>query len=142
MDIHVFDKNDLEQRAEKQVAALFEQLAPGRAQLPLRELLEAGNPLTLAYCEADGRIVGIALMGTYKVISGHKGWIEDVVVDENRRGQGIGRLLVEKLLEVAREKQVSDVLLFTADHRKAAMHLYEKIGFRPKGSNLYILKLL
>lgn len=141
MKIALFTSTEINGLIEEQVAALFEQLAPGRAQLPLRELLEAGNPLTLAYCEADGKIVGIALMCTYKVISGHKGWIEDVVVDEKRRGQGLGRLLVEKLLEVAREKQVSDVLLFTADHRKAAMRLYEKIGFRPKGSNLYFLKI-
>lgn len=142
MTIDLFQESDINAAARDQVAALFRQLNPEKEQLPLDELLHPGNPMTLACCRVGPNIVGIALMGTYRVISGHKGWIEDVVVDAKWRGQGIGRLLVEKLLEVAREKQVSDVLLFTADHRKAAMHLYEKIGFRPKGSNLYVLRML
>lgn len=141
MKIALFTPADLNDLAQEAVAALFEQLAPGRAQLPLRDLLEADNPPTLAYCDADGSIAGIALMGTYQVISGHKGWIEDVVVDENYRGQGIGRLLVEKLLEVAREKRLSEVLLFSAPHRKAAISLYTSLGFQHRETGLYGLKL-
>ena len=142
MEISLFEKSDINDAAREQVAALFRQLNPEREQLPLHELFESDNPLTMACCRVDQAIVGMALMCTYKVISGHKGWIEDVVVDEKMRGQGIGRKLVEKLLEVAREKQVLEVLLFTANHRKAAMRLYEKLGFQPKGSHLYILKAI
>ncbi len=139
--IDLFEASKLTDGAKRQVAALFEQLAPGRIQIPLAELLEAGNPLTVAYCEAGGDIVGIALMCTYKVISGHKGWIEDVVVDEKMRGKGIGKKLIEKLLEVAREKDLSEVLLFSANHRKAAIGLYTHLGFHRKDSGLYILKI-
>ncbi len=141
MKIGLFEASACTDKTQQQVAALFEQLAPGRRQLPLRELLEPGNPLTLAYCEAGGNIVGIALMCTYKVISGHKGWIEDVVVDENWRGQGIGRLLIEKLLEVAREKGLSEVLLFSAGHRQAAIALYTSLGFQHRETGLYGLRM-
>jgi phosphinothricin acetyltransferase len=140
MEINLLEKSELHEAARQQVAALFRQLNPDIKQVPLQELFEADNPITIAYCEDNGAIVGIALMCTYKVISGHKGWIEDVVVDEKMRGRGIGKKLMEKLLEVAREKQLSEVLLFSADHRQAAISLYKKLGFQRKDSGLYILK--
>jgi phosphinothricin acetyltransferase len=84
----------------------------------------------------------MALMCTYKVISGHKGWVEDVVVDGKMWGQGIGKKLMEKLLEAAHEKGVSEVLLFSADHRRAAISLYTQLGFQRKNSGLYTLRVL
>ena len=94
----------------------------------------------MACCKDGQTIVGIALMCHYRVLSGAKGWIEDVVVDETMRGKGIGKKLVEKLLEVAREKQLSEVLLFSADHRQAAIKLYTQLGFKRKHSGLYLLR--
>lgn len=80
-------------------------------------------------------------MGNYQVISGNKGWIEDVVVDEKVRGRGIGKKLIEKLLSVAKDRELSEVLLFTAHHRLAAINLYKKLGFKQKNSHLYIIEL-
>lgn len=137
MKIGLFEKSDLDEAAREQVAALFSQLNPDRQQLPLDELLGAENPATMACCRVGPTIVGMALMCTYKVISGHKGWIEDVVVDEKMRGQGIGKKLMEKLLEVARAKGLTEVLLFSADHRKAAIGLYTHLGFQRRQSGLY-----
>lgn len=137
MYISLLDKSDLNEAAREQVAALFSQLNPDRRQLPLHEILEVDNPITMACCRVDQTLVGMALMCTYKVISGHKGWIEDVVVDESMRGQGIGKKLMEKLLEVARAKGLTEVLLFSADHRKAAIGLYTHLGFQRRQSGLY-----
>lgn len=140
MEIALFEASDVNRTTQEQVTGLFAQLNPAIRQVPLKDLFRAGNTPTMAYCKVGQTIAGIALMGTYKVISGHKGWIEDVVVDERYRGQGIGEKLVEKLLEVAREKGLSEVLLFSADHRKAAISLYKKLGFQRKDSGLYLLK--
>lgn len=70
-----------------------------------------------------------------------KGWIEDVVVDSNARGKGIGRKLMEKLLEVGKEKKLTEILLFTEDHRKSAINLYSNLGFKMKDSRIYTLQL-
>ncbi|WP_409515149.1 GNAT family N-acetyltransferase [Chryseobacterium sp.] len=74
------------------------------------------------------------------MISGNKGWIEDVSVDGNYRGMGIGLKLIEKLLSISNEKQLSEILLFTEEHRTPAISLYEKLGFIKKESNIYILR--
>ncbi|MFM8744529.1 MAG: N-acetyltransferase family protein, partial [Cytophagales bacterium] len=87
--------------------------------------------------EVNYEIVGIATMCNYRVISGNKGWIEDVVVDAAARGKGVGLKMVEKLIEIAKEKGLSEVLLFTEQHRAAAISLYGKLGFTAKDSQIY-----
>lgn len=120
---------------------MFRQLGGNMKQVDLNEVLDENNPVTLACCEHEGKIIGIALMCHYTVISGKKGWIEDVVVDSRFRGRGIGRSLMNKLLEEAKKKNLSELLLFSADHRKAAIGLYSDLGFKRKDSGLYILRL-
>ncbi|MGV7105035.1 GNAT family N-acetyltransferase [Flavobacterium sp. U410] len=140
MRIEILYKSSLTANFQDQVFTLFKQLSPNKKQLKLDEILMEDNPVTLVGCFIGDRIVGIASMAIYKVISGNKGWIEDVIVDENCRGMGIGLKLIEKLLSISNEKQLSEVLLFTEEHRTAAISLYEKLGFSKKESNIYILR--
>jgi phosphinothricin acetyltransferase len=76
-------------------------------------------------------------MATYKVFSGYKGWIEDVVVRESHRRKGIGRALLRQLLTLGQAKGLSEILLFTGSTRQAAITLYENQGFIQKNSRLY-----
>ncbi|QES93966.1 GNAT family N-acetyltransferase [Empedobacter brevis] len=140
MRIEVLKKSSLTANFQDQTYTLFKQLSPNKKQMKLDEILMENNPVTLVGCFIGDRIVGIASMAIYKVISGNKGWIEDVIVDENYRGMGIGLKLIEKLLSISSEKQLSEVLLFTEEHRTAAVSLYEKLGFSKKESNIYILR--
>lgn len=140
MRIEVLKKSSLTANFQDQTYTLFKQLSPNKKQMKLDEILMENNPVTLVGCFIGDRIVGIASMAIYKVISGNKGWIEDVIVDENYRGMGIGLKLIEKLLSISSEKQLSEVLLFTEEHRTAAISLYEKLGFGKKESNIYILR--
>lgn len=140
MRIEVLKKSSLTANFQDQTYTLFKQLSPNKKQMKLDEILMENNPVTLVGCFIGDRIVGIASMAIYKVISGNKGWIEDVIVDENYRGMGIGLKLIEKLLSISSEKQLSEVLLFTEEHRTAAISLYEKLGFSKKESNIYILR--
>ena len=141
MKIDILRKQDLNENICIEVSKLFEQLAGDMKQIDLIELFEEHNSITFAYCQDNNKIIGIALMCTYTVISGEKGWIEDVVVETEYRGKGLGRKLMNKLLEVAKEKNLSQVLLFSGSHRTAARHLYTELGFQPKNSQLYFLKL-
>lgn len=140
MKTAILTKNDLNLDIKEQVSELFRQLSPNKIQLDLEEILNEENQVTVAYCEDDNKIIGIASMCTYKVISGHKGWIEDVVVDSASRGKGIGRKLINLLVEVGKEKELSEILLFTEDHRLAAINLYSSVGFKLKDSKIYCKK--
>lgn len=132
---------DLNPNRETQISKLFKQLGGDKEQIPLKEVMEEGNGITLAYCEQNGQVIGIASMCTYHVISGKKGWIEDVVVDTQFRGQGIGRKLMEKLLEEGKKKKLTEILLFTEAHRIPAIKLYTDLGFKLKESRIYTLKI-
>ena len=140
MKATILDKNDLNIDIKEQVSELFRQLSPNKTQLDLEQILDDKNQITVAYCEDNNKIIGIALMCTYKVISGNKGWIEDVVVDSASRGKGIGRKLINLLVEVGEKKELSEILLFTEDHRLAAINLYSKVGFKLKESKIYCKK--
>ena len=140
MKISILNKTELNPRLQNQVSELFKQLSAKKKQLDLEEVLSPKNQITIAYCQENNKIIGIASMCTYRVISGFKGWIEDVVVDSNARGKGIGRQLMEKLLEVGKEKELSEILLFTEDERQPAINLYNSLGFKLKESRIYTLK--
>lgn len=61
------------------------------------------------------------------------GFIEDVFVEENYRGQGIGSRLVEEMIKEARKRNCYKIIL-TSRHSKPKVHkLYEKAGFREHG---------
>lgn len=124
----------------EQIHSLFEQLNASITQLQAIEVTKTDETIFMA-CWYENRIVGMAIMATYKVISGHKGIIEDVVVNEKFRGNGIGKRLVQMLLEEARKLHLSEILLFSGHHRKAAIHLYKSLGFKLKDSGLYHLQL-
>ncbi|SRR5581483_4030301 len=85
----------------------------------------------------DGSIVGAACLTVYRVPTGVRAIIEDVIVDESARGQGIGEALVRRSLDIAREKRASGVSLTSNSKREAANRLYVKIGFVRRETNAY-----
>ena len=141
MKINVLSKSNINEEKSRQIQDLFQQLSLTKEQLRVEEIIDGLNPIILVYCEVDNKIEGIASMCVYKVISGNKGWIEDVVVNSKIRGKGIGRKLIEKLLLIGKEKGLSEVLLFTEKHRIPAIDLYKSLGFIEKDSDIYELKM-
>lgn len=140
MKIDILKKADLNPIVQNQISNLFEQLGGDKKQINLNEIIDGKNQITIAYCSENDRIIGIALMCNYTVISGKKGWIEDVVVNFEYRGKGIGRKLMNKLIEIGKEKKLTEILLFTEDHRKPAINLYTDLGFKVKDSRIYRIK--
>ncbi len=141
MTIKLLTPADLTTDMENQMIYLFRQLNPDLKLNPLAKILEKKDQLSLVYFQEDGKIIGMASMATYSVLSGSKGMVEDVVVDANARGKGIGRQLMEKLLHIAEQKGLSEVLLFTGNHRESAIRLYQKLGFVASQSGLYRFRL-
>jgi len=141
MTIEILHKFELDEQVQNQICELYKQLNANIEQRPLHQILQEDNHVIIAACREENAIVGIALLATYKVISGHRGMVEDVVVDSAHRGKGIGRKLMEKLLEEAKHRNLDEVLLFSGHHRTAAINLYKSLGFNLRESGLYNLKL-
>jgi phosphinothricin acetyltransferase len=140
MKFGILKKEDLNVSVQEQISELFKQLSAEKKQTSLCTILNSNNSVTVAYCTEGNQIIGIALMAEYKVISGYKGWIEDVIVNKNYRGQGIGRNLVELLIKEGKIKNFNEFLLFTEDEKKPAINLYKSLGFDMDESKIYILK--
>jgi ribosomal protein S18 acetylase RimI-like enzyme len=85
----------------------------------------------------EGRIVGSLTLIFYRIPTGLKSWIEDVVVDESARGHGIGELLNRAALDEARRRGAKAVSLTSRPSREAANRLYQRIGFESRPTNVY-----
>lgn len=79
--------------------------------------------------EEDGQIVGYA--GMWLVIN--EAHVTNVAVSGSRRGEGIGRLLMETLMEIARENGMESMTLEVRVSNMVARHLYETLGFTEAG---------
>lgn len=140
MTITLLSKNAITGTLQSQLSALYKQLNSEITQLDLATVLSDFGTTDIAICMDGETLVGIAMMAKYKVLSGHKGMIEDVVVAADYRGKGIGRKLMEHLLKQAEIENLNDVLLFSGHHRTAAIALYKSLGFTLKESGLYVKK--
>ena len=85
----------------------------------------------------DGAIVGSLTLILYRIPTGLKAWIEDVVVDDRARGHGIGDALNQAALAEARRRGVKGVSLTSRPAREAANRLYRRIGFTVRETNVY-----
>jgi ribosomal protein S18 acetylase RimI-like enzyme len=108
---------------------------PGREQLAE---IAANDTLFIARDpEQGGKIVGSLTLVTFRIPTGLRSWIEDVVVDQAERGKGIGEALTRAALDRAAELGVRTVDLTSRPSREAANRLYQKVGFQLRQSNLY-----
>ncbi|MDE3064635.1 MAG: GNAT family N-acetyltransferase [Acidobacteriota bacterium] len=97
---------------------------------------------SLLFVARDGdAIVGVATLALYRVPTGLKAWIEDVVVDEGARGSGVGEALVGALVDEARARGVTAVDLTSRPTREAAHRLYQRLGFTIRETSVYRLTL-
>lgn len=62
----------------------------------------------------------------YSTWKGQKMYLEDIVVTENARGRGIGKLLMDRLIVEAREKKLAGITWQVLDWNEPAIHFYKK----------------
>lgn len=109
--------------------------APTRAEL---EEIARNESLFVARDPGpEGAIVGSLTLATFRIPTGVRAWIEDVVVDESARGKGAGEALTRAALERARELGAKTVDLTSRPTREAANRLYQRVGFQLRHTNLY-----
>lgn len=90
---------------------------------------------------ATNTIVGMARLTEVPMLVGSEGVIADVVVDERYGRNGIGRVLMRLLMELARKARLRRVALICWPENEAANRLYKSLGFEQLGVNYYRLKL-
>lgn len=135
--------------ATDELLAAFERLIPQlklTVSPPSRREVEAllssdSSVLLVArYPDELALIVGVLTLIVYRVPTGIRARIEDVVVDESLRGKGIGEALTRFALNMAREAGADGVALTSNPRREAANRLYQRLGFRRWQTNLYFYK--
>jgi ribosomal protein S18 acetylase RimI-like enzyme len=121
------------------IARLLPQLTEARTPPTLAQLREvvAGQTLLVAR-DDDGTIIGTLTLILYRVSSGLKGRIEDVIVDESARGRGIGEALTREGMRRAGEAGVLMLELTSMPYRQSANRLYKRLGFVRKPTNVYV----
>ena len=119
------------------LARLLPQLssAPPPSASELATILAGGSTVFVA--RVDGMIVGSLTLVLYRIATGLKAWIEDVVVDETARGHGVGEALNFAALDEARRRGAQAVSLTSRPSREAANRLYQRIGFSARDTNVY-----
>jgi ribosomal protein S18 acetylase RimI-like enzyme len=93
--------------------------------------------VTVLVARSGGQIIGSLTLAMFPVPSGLRAWIEDVVVDESGRGQGVGGTLIDEALRLARQAGARTVDLTTRPAREAAGRLYERAGFQQRDTRVY-----
>jgi ribosomal protein S18 acetylase RimI-like enzyme len=97
----------------------------------------ASPAVTVLIARSNGRIAGSLTLAMFPIPTGLRAWIEDVVVDDSARGQGVGALLTHEALRLAQEAGARTVDLTTRPSREAAGRLYERAGFEQRETRLY-----
>lgn len=103
-------------------------------------LRDAASTLMIARDE-DQNIIGALTLTVYRVPTGIRSIIEDVIVDDSARGQGVGEALMKRAIDLAKEKGAGNISLTSNPMRAAANKLYLRVGFEKRDTNAYQIKL-
>ena len=118
---------------------LLPQLSRSEAPLDAEALARIARhqATTLFVARIQGVIVGMLTLVTFPLPSGLRARIEDVVVDQDARGQGVGTALTMAAIGQAQAQGVRSIDLTSRTSRVAANRLYQQLGFQLRDSNVY-----
>jgi ribosomal protein S18 acetylase RimI-like enzyme len=130
-----------------EVVDAFERLLPQLSSSAKRldaaalSAVASDSASTVFIARIGGRIVGSLTLATFAIPTGVRAWIEDVVVDESARGQGIASALITEALKLAKKAGARTVDLTSRPTRESAGRLYERMGFEQRETRNYRYKL-
>ena len=139
MKIKVIELRRATPKILKDINNLLPQLSktPKRLSLNFLNSIVKDKNTWLVVAKDGAQIVGMATLILTISPNGKRAKVEDVVVDENHRGKGIGEEISKKLIAIAKSKKVRRIELTTGQRRIAAHKLYEKVGFKKVDSDVY-----
>mgnify|MGYP006205094943 FL=1 len=118
---------------------LIPQLSSSSAPISAQELEEViESDTTVLFAARSGQeIVGLLTLAIFRIPTGVRAWIEDVVVDNQARGKGVGDALNRAALAEAERRGAKTVDLTSRPSREAANRLYQRLGFKQRDTNVY-----
>ena len=127
------------------IRALMSQLRSDRAEhggklSDLNEMVKNKN-LVIVVAKDGNRIVGVGSLYSLTKVGKKIGYVEDVVVNEEYRGQGLGKRIMNEIIATARKKKLQNLFLTSKPARVAANALYQKLGFEIVKTNPYRLTI-
>jgi ribosomal protein S18 acetylase RimI-like enzyme len=129
--------------AEELTAALerlVPQLSRSNPPPPLEQVAEMlASPAVSQFVARgdDGTIIGVSTLAVFRIPTGLRAWIEDVITDQAARGQGVGEALTLAMCDRARELGCVTVDLTSRPSREAANRLYQRVGFEQRETNVW-----
>ena len=110
--------------------AVYEK-APNEVTVTLKHFEESGfgqHPVWWSFVAEDKNVIlGFALYYIrYSTWKGQRMYLEDIIVTEEARGRGIGKLLMERLIEEAKEKKFSGMMWQVLEWNEPAINFYKK----------------
>jgi len=109
--------------------------APGVAELS--EMVRSSSTLLLVARHAELGIIGSLTLVVFRIPTGVRAWVEDVVVDNDVRGRGVAEMLCRDALNRASAAGARTVDLTSRPTREAANRLYRRLGFVQRDTNVY-----
>jgi ribosomal protein S18 acetylase RimI-like enzyme len=103
----------------------------------LRQIIESPATRLLVARDEDGNIVGSLTLASFRIPTGLRAWVEDVVVDQAARRQGVGETLTMEALRLAHGAGARTVDLTVRPEREAAERLYRRLGFKRRDTSVY-----
>ena len=118
---------------------LMPQLSAGFGQLKRDDLetIVSSGASRLFMAREHGEYCGALTLVIFRIPSGLRAWIEDVVVSESSRGRGVGELLVKHAVTIAEQAKVKSIDLTSRATRAPAIALYRKLGFVDRETNVF-----
>ncbi len=111
--------------------------APAPGGHELAEMVRSPATVLLMARDTEKGLVGSLTLVLFRIPTGHRAWIEDVVVDEAWRGRGVAEVLCREALNRASAAGARTVDLTSRPTREAANRLYRRLGFEERETNVY-----
>ena len=111
--------------------------SPAPSKDELAAIIESDSATVLVAEDEGGTILGSMTLVVFRIPTGVRAWIEDVVVDTEARGMGIGQALNEYAINLAEQAGAKTIDLTSRPSRESANRLYKRLGFVARETNVY-----
>jgi len=140
----VYEATEVDDELVEAFVRLIPQLSSSSAPTSGADLAAiAASEASILFMARDGRgaLVGSLTLAVFRIPTGVRAWIEDVVVDDSARGSGAGEALVAAAVERAGSLGARTIDLTSRPSREAANRLYVRLGFEERSTNVYRFSL-